>query len=259
MDRNCLNIGAQHLTWGHGIVRRTRLIASAIGLSSIALSGLAAGCTPPPPPPKLTFGITPQTTAGQAPHITYSSSGIPTGGRLLLQRTVGTHLAWATVKPLAANRVASTTAPGVPLGHYRYRVVSTNAKGVATASVIRYMNSYADLPLGTILGQSSNTWTILASSGSFLFTFVTAENIEFDHPSCRSMDLRVVYDAPQNAADGTVTVLQETADSVIVTTPTDTVVPVHVDMNGSAFAVRLTYQSLVNGTASCWTTNGSTS
>ena len=228
--------------------------ALAVGAALAIVSGVAAGCTPPPPTasPSISWHFTtPQATAGQGIRITYSSANVPLGGHLIMQRTNGPTSTWLAVAAVRILPNGTAVLPPAPMGHYAYRLVVTDLHLRTLTTSTRYINSFAVLPLATILGTTAST----NNFGGTLFTSVSAGNFQFNPTSCRSIDLSAIY-AGGSGKTGTVSVLQEAAAAVSVNIPYDTIRNLHANLTGGPFEVTSPFGMFVNGTASCWSASG---
>jgi len=103
--------------------------------------------------------------------ISFSTTNVPRGARIFLQREFGTAKVWKSVTSLHG-RSGAATAPGVPLGQYLYRVDIVVGRA-SSASSPKPLYAYGTVPFQTVcaafFGQcASQTEQV----GSTIFTYV---------------------------------------------------------------------------------------
>lgn len=233
-----------------------------------ASMGLAATATAAPAEPAgvthYRFGFkNDKVTANKNVKFHYSVSG-DTRGQLVLQRTFGTAQVFKTVQRLS--KTAHLGTAKVPeMGAYDYRVALIRHRRLHSASSAKPLFSYGTVQLGTLLRTGSRTVSI--GGHLYRYVWVNYDNgrrriIKRDKTSCRSLSLSMAlkdendYGTPR----GGISVIQETADPVSKNAVSSQVVQMGARLSGDAFTASGTADNYgylyVNGTASCYTTNG---
>ncbi|MDX6256307.1 MAG: hypothetical protein QOJ11_2641 [Frankiales bacterium] len=120
-------------------------------MTSFALvTGLAAPVTAATPKPKITFKMAASATAVRGLFTySYTDAYIPTGGKLALQRFMGTPKRWTTVKFLHGKSGHSAVRPSA-IGVYSFRLVVLDRHGKALVAVRRNSKAYANIPISGI-------------------------------------------------------------------------------------------------------------
>lgn len=252
-----------------------RRIALGIACLSVVISSGALGASPATaaaPRAGLVF-VHAFVDAGAPATARYSARGVPTGGKVLLQKAVGTAGVWQKVRRLPAGmgRSVSLTAPA--MGRHAYRIVIKSASGRVVAKAATSLYSFGSVALSAVLDSSESTTTL--NSGT-IFRYLWAgwagesahEEFKVDRTSCRSVTLSLASkQEPRstNMAPATETVVQEAADPTSVSIAPNTTASLTASLRpGTAWAVDTTVPTdyfgtnsvYGNGTASCYTPNG---
>lgn len=203
--------------------------------------------------------------AGAAPSLTWSTTGVPKGYSVRLQRQTGTAAAWRDVQTLPREGAGETVA--VQQGRYVFRVIVLAPTGQAVAGQVRDLKSYATVEFADVLGRQSKTVQINAQ----LFRYVgyhgsgTVPLLNLDSTSCRSFVVNAGKSAGSSNASmsrGGVEVVQETADKQSFTVGQNEIGQFSGSLSGDAVDFNLFDASgddsytYANGTLSCYTADG---
>jgi len=149
----------------------------------------------------------------------FTASGLPKGGgKLVLQRQMGTKNVWTTVAALSGASGPVNTA-GVPMGVQKFRVAYLRGHRKPVASRPSVVRSYGTVPLGDfadnesgVLTQPTSTFSYIGSYGSYGDPNVW---VTIKDNTCRSVHLDfAVKHLTSSQAAAVVSVLQESADPV---------------------------------------------
>lgn len=250
-------------------------------LVSVVISGLSLGVASSPasaaqPKSRLIFPEA-HVGAGDPVQARFVTKRVPKGGRVLLEKAVGTAGVWRKVQRLPNRAGASTTLTAPPMGRHAYRVAILDATRKVVAVGRATLFSYGPVELGTINGDSTGTVT-LANGTIYRYVWsvsagsVQREIIKIDRASCRSLAMSTAFDQQSqfatNVLPATVTVVQEAAEPTGVavapnaaSSTTVTLVP------GTAWALQVTVPKsggsifsgaavYGNGVAQCYTPTG---
>ena len=263
----------------------TALTASLIAGAYVAMPATAG----PKPTPTLTIPNN-HVTANKPFNVRYSSSHVPRGSTLFLQRQFGSAHVWKNVKRLAGTHGA-TSAPGVQMGEYGYRVAISKPHKASIYSRGRNVFVYGNIPFTTLCSARNVQWGNFdngcqsgsAQVGNYLFqaaaTFsaegsynASAPNVNLavaPSTSCRALHLDYGESNYDNQFAGgnmmiTQIVVQAHSDPVSVTFPGGTLQHTDVALDGGPFQItdESSYTGagslsvLVNGSLNCFTSNG---
>jgi hypothetical protein len=114
------------------------------------VTGLAAPVTAATPRPKITFKMAASATAVTGLfRYSYTDASMPTGGKLALQRFMGTPKHWTTVRIVHGKSGHGAVRPST-IGVYSFRLVVFDKHGKALVAVRRSSKAYADIPISGI-------------------------------------------------------------------------------------------------------------
>jgi len=88
-------------------------------------------------------------------HLTVSSAHLPRNTTLYLQRDFGTNHVFKNVEKVPHN--AGTTAPGVAMGAYKYRIVAIHGGSRIATSTVKRLWSYGPVTAGQLCNRSTDT------------------------------------------------------------------------------------------------------
>jgi hypothetical protein len=181
------------------------------------LTGVPAGHAATRPEVSFRFASSSVAATTEAPRVHYTVTGVPRGGRAVLQRKVGTAGVWRTVLRLGRHR-HHALAPAVGMGVWRYRVAIKNSSGHTLATKRRRLRSYAHLPLGDYVQPSLfGGGSIVVGDRTFPYLghawFEGGQQIHADSTPCRTLHLDLgVPTGGSNDWVWTATVYQESQD-----------------------------------------------
>lgn len=233
--------------------------------------------------PTANVTLPPEVTAGQGFSFPYTTSGIPRGGRIYIQRQEGTAHVWRNVVSLPIAHRGTGAAAALSMGRFKFRVVIfVSGRMVSSTSAI-VVSSYGTIPLGELLPSDA---AIAGPQGSVLvgsntFNFIdgtsfddTEELLSSNATSCRSLsiDIGAPANTPANIAafpgandwTWTATVYQQTADPVSATVGPGQTATLNANIvPGQSWDLSATFAGtnpnatspdgvLINGTASCY-------
>jgi hypothetical protein len=182
--------------------------------------------------PKPTVAWTPPRAVNAKAPIPFSWSARHLGRnyRLVIQRPVGTAHTWQTMMKLPTNS-GSAQLPGVPLGKYRYRLAALRGRHVL-AQQVAAIAVFGEVPFSVLLG---NAYTQVATTASYSFPYVVywegaygldGETIlSVQHNNCTFVHVAFLLGVGESYSgrltSGTITLVREARDPVIVTAPFD--------------------------------------
>jgi hypothetical protein len=165
-----------------------------------------------------------QVTAGATLVLNYSSQGLPMGSRLYFQKQVGTAAIWQNVAALHS-RAGIATAPGRPLGVYKYRVVVINRHRLLATSATVVVYSYGTVTLSTLCRTlntpcSSGTEPVGTTLLEYEegpnapgFTYPNfGETLKVERSTCRSGQVRFAFYKPPKTGQAYMKLLQARAE-----------------------------------------------
>ncbi|HVT64494.1 MAG TPA: hypothetical protein VHD81_05030 [Mycobacteriales bacterium] len=246
--------------------RRTRLLwgaalTASFGAALVVPAGVAAARTAA----SVTLSAAHhRIEVSQQPTFQYGTSGVPTSGKLLLQRQFGTAGVWkrvATTTPTSG----TVTAPKLPtLGKYRYRLVAETATGhVVATSKRNTIRVY-----GNVLLPGRNSPCDFAPGcdgtlqvGNTIFTYTDgigdpedmgdqgvypdyAQSLYFKQPgsSCRSLTVNFANDEQQPGTTVYLEFVQQSLDPVYASTQTGQIGEVTVALDGGPLNIDASYK-----------------
>ncbi len=182
------------------------------------------------------LGLPAQATAGEPTPFSWSASGIPHHGSLVVQRTVGTANRWRTILRLRALS-GSAKLPSLYLGRYRLRLAAFSSGGRLLGLQARKLVVFGKVPFSTLItgsvyapvgpGGHVGAGTLATATGTFSYVFEVgsfpeAIVVSKADSECRSVHMEIL--GPAGAGGGevsglTLTVVQEAADPVSVSAP----------------------------------------
>lgn len=200
---------------------------------------------------------------------------------LYLQRQFGTKHVWRNVEKLTV-RNGTNTAPGVPIGRYRYRVVAKRGTTTIAASRNANLYSYGSLSLYQLCERSAHTYfegscdtgTIQVGSSVFSYAYEADDGntgpdqyatVEAQKSSCRSLSLRYAvsnFDQTENDVSSMgLELTQASATAKQATSNTGIIASANFEISSSAWDLidwtNNGYGDVyLNGTASCYTSSG---
>jgi len=154
----------------------------------------------------------------------FTASGLPKGGggKVVLQRQMGTKNVWKTVAALSGAGGPVNTA-GVPMGVQKFRVAYLRGHRKPVASRTSVVRAYSTIPLGDFATNGTGVLTQPTSTFSYIGLESDSDGVPnvwktVTNNTCRSVHLDIaVSKVSQYAVAGTtavVSVLQESADPV---------------------------------------------
>ena len=204
-----------------------------------------------------------QVDQGATVRVVWSATGTPRGARLLLQRTTGTANRWMNVVYLRTLKGSTTTKAPIR-GTYSYRIVVLNAKRKVVASSAHVLRSYANVPLSTIMRDTTATVPINGT----LFRWVARYDypgpyrfLHLDATSCRSGTFQLAKDGAAGNV-GSLNIVQETADLQVGSVTAVGTASLNATLSGHAVDFTITDvagdggYTYVDGVLSCSTANG---
>ena len=254
------------------------LCLAVIGVSCLATAASASA------KPAVSFAFASNKVSAEHPiSISYSSSGLPTGSSLFLQRQEGTAHAWKDVEKL--NGAAGTeTAPGVPIGKYLYRIqVRQNTKAVAV-SPSKVLYAYGTVPLASLcnnpgviinagngcpfngstqIGGRVFPYVVLVTSneGSVYPSFYNL--IDFPATTCRSIafSFGMPVNGSQSGDTAYLETIEQTRDPQMAGAGFGVLKSLHAKLDGHPWFLENSASNgadeiAINGKASCYTPSG---
>jgi len=227
----------------------------------------------PPPPPGVTLALPRDADQGAALPFSYTSSNVPGGAQVVLQRRMGTAASWGTVQPLTATPTGSGSAPGLPLGQYAFRIAVLDGAGkVLAVQEAATVTVWGNVPLTVILGRSDGR-TVIANGHTF--NYIDAEYnkdqvINEQRTTCRLVHLDLARPDASGSSSGDpsspmiATVVQQTRDPVSTPVGNNSITALQAGVVPGqtwAFNVRPSNSSsswyvYYNGFANCYSTQG---
>ena len=215
--------------------------------------------------------------------VSYSSSGLPAGSSLYLQRQEGTARAWKDVEKLKGT-AGTETAPGVPAGKYVYRIQARQSMKVVAVSASKVLYSYGRVSLATLcnnpgviinagngcpyngsaqIGDHVFPYVILVTSneGSVYPNFYNL--IDFPATTCRSIAFS--FGMPANGSQSGDTAyletIEQTRDPQVASAGFGVLKTLHAKLDGHPWFLENSASNgadeiAINGTASCYTLSG---
>jgi hypothetical protein len=255
-------------------MRKLAFAAAALGVFSLVsfAASAAQAAVPASTHPTATFTFKhSKVDRNVKPVLTYSTSHLPTRSVIYLQRQFGTAHVWENVEKLKAAK-GTTTAPGVPMGKYGYRIRVLH-KGKAIAySHIRYLYSYAKVQISALCadyyGGSCGSQTV--QIGQTIFTYVMDNccstypsyqtDLQFNTTSCDALTVTFATQDTSSGARAYVEVIQSRSDPQYGSTPIATIGTFHAKLDGGPFYLESSETNgddvYENGSASCYTPSG---
>jgi hypothetical protein len=118
-------------------------------------SGHGAGKAAPKPKASFSFKHS-RISASAKPVVKYTSSHLPSGAKLELQRTFGTSKVWKDVAGLSG-RSGTKTVPAVQLGRYSYRIKVYRKGKTVVLSATKTLYSYGRVTLANLCNEPNDT------------------------------------------------------------------------------------------------------
>lgn len=212
--------------------------------------------------------------ASQSFTISFSTTNVPGGARILLQREFGTAKVWKSVERLHG-RSGSATAPAVPLGQYLYRVDIVVAK-TAASSPPKKLYAYGAVPFQTVCAAirgSCDTQT--EQIGTTIFTYVWSANadayprysqdISEKSTTCRTGTLQLAQPNSDGTNDAYLQIIQSASDPENGSTVAGTIGTFAITFDGGPWILNVASSNLnygdgdsvqINGTFDCYSTTG---
>jgi hypothetical protein len=172
-------------------VKRSTLSRLGAAVTGILLLSPLVACTPPAPP-KITaaFGqpVLPAPgagiLAGENADFTYRASGVPSGGRIFLQKASlsGATVRWSNVSQLNVKALGTGTIIRPPFGVSTYRLGIFDAHGKGLASAPLPLNVYKGFSYSDLTKRNEET---LNYGQGKTFNWVFQGTIDIDNTSCR--------------------------------------------------------------------------
>jgi hypothetical protein len=206
--------------------------ARTIGIVAFAAS-ISLGASPALGRPRVSLKVPVNQDAGKPVPISYTASGLRASDRLVLQRAQGTRHVWKTVVKLPRVGRSSAKLPSLVLGKYQVRIAALDIRKKLLASQQRRLRVFGKVPFSSLFGigqgvpfqgslSRSGTETTLTGTFSYVFqmgqTAGPSMAVDKDRNECRFVHFDIVPDR----ADGTVSLIQESADPVTATIPGQT-------------------------------------
>jgi hypothetical protein len=241
-------------------MRGRQLIA---GLAALVAFGVFASVAAARP--RVSVSLPGSTNAATSIPFSYSASGIGRGERVVLQRPEGTGHVWRTVLTLHSG-TRSATLPGLAIGRYQLRIATLAHFGHLLAQQPRRVMVFGNVAFASLFGIA-HTGVVTVPTGTFPYALhlydglvdYTAFSVGTANP-CRSVSLQYVpyIDPVASQNQGTGSIVQQSADPVTTTVPTDTVSMLNADLvPGQSWAFNVSQPDgglidwYINGTANC--------
>lgn len=256
------------------------LAATVLTLSTVAVASPAKATTQPRPGLTLK-AVHKRINAGNAPRFTYSTTHVPRGAYIVLQRQFGTGHVWKTVRT-ETSRSGDVTAPKLPqLGNYVYRLAVVKDRKYLAKTTNRHVYAYGRVSLMTLcnaaqelddecdgaqtvqVGSRIFTWTVWLQTSEWP---ETNQDMSMLATSCRSLSIQW---AGQYQTDGVTTyvqVVQQSSDEQHASVPNGSVGSATFQLDGGPFYLNASYtpdpdddndRVVATGSASCYTLSGS--
>lgn len=190
--------------------------------------------------PSIHLGLPTQATAGTPTPFSWSASGVPHHGSLVVQRTVGTANHWRTIAHLRTLG-GSGKLPPLSLGRYNLRLAAVSSDGRLLGLQARKLFVFGEVPFSTLItgsiyapvgpGGHVGAGTLATATGTFSYVFKVSSYpgaivVSKANSECRSV--HVEFLGPAGSGGGevtglTLTIVQEATDPVSVSAPLGTV------------------------------------
>lgn len=192
--------------------------------------------------PHVSLALPPTGNAGVATSFAYTTRGLSSSSRLVLQRQQGTARVWRTVASLAKARTGASSLPGLTLGIYRIRIAAIARRGKVVAEQPRTIEIFGEVPFTTLFALGYETHSAELSGANipgvyttpgrtFNYDFETFANenqsstvITVGNNTCRSVHIDFVpgltgsESAPYyQSSSATLSVIQQSLDPVVST------------------------------------------
>lgn len=242
----------------------TAIICAATVLSAVAPAHAAAK-------PRLTLDVPSQVNANVAFNAPWSTTKLPKGDHVVLQRQMGTGAVWHTVAKLQGSK-GTATVPGIPMGRFLVRILVLDKHNKGVVSLKRTVTSFGPVSLLAIFGDDSGSYTTATQVFSYEqrldgYADTTTGALTDGTNTCRSLSLAWMagpeYQDPDLTATGTLTVVQESQDPVSATADENTLSALKAGLvPGQGWSVNLGDNGdgplffYLSGMASCYTPTG---
>jgi hypothetical protein len=207
--------------------------------------------------------------------IHFSSSQLPGGSALYVQRQLGHKHTWTNVDRLSG---ASGTAlvPGVSLGVYEYRISAIRKARVIAASATKSLHSYGNLTLMTLcraLRAACHSGTEMIGATTFAFEdgldapgakYPDYETVlSANHTTCRNASIMFATYTPGRPGEAYLRLVQHESGEAepweASTSPTRAATT-NIEFNGGPWSLKSSSSdgdnNVMSGTFSCYTPNG---
>jgi hypothetical protein len=176
-----------------------RLVGSRLGAAAVAgllvLAPLAACTAPPPPkPPKVSWAFgklqfaapSAGITQGADAKFTYTASGVPKGGHIVLQKGTlsGGAIRWSKVSELQVSPVGSATIVQPPFGRNSFRLAVLDSKGKTLTSASHGLDVYRKFTFSQLTTRPEQTTTF---TNGVPFKYVFKAEIFLENTSCGAL------------------------------------------------------------------------
>jgi hypothetical protein len=191
------------------------------------VASIGVGVSPALARPRVSLKLPVNQDAGKPIPISYTAAGLRTTDRLVVQRALGTGHVWKTVVKLPRVGGSSAKLPSLALGRYQVRIAALDVRKKLLASQQRRLRVFGKVPFSSLFGigqgvpfqaSLSHSGTKTTPTGTFSYVFQMGQSagpsmaVDKDRNECRFIHFDVVPDR----ADGTVSLVQESADPVTV-------------------------------------------
>jgi len=204
-------------------------------------------------------------TANTRPQLTVRSHGYGKKIVFHLQRQMGTRHVYQNIATLHVKN-GLVTAPKVPMGKYRYRIVARKGKRVFAVSAARSLTSFGRVSFATLLGGGHPTRT--TTVGGHTFNYVEMPNLQsymyddtgtpvwqMTHSTCRALHLDVAVGTDGGDRTDALTLAQATRDPQRVDLPTGEISSANFTMvPGQSWSLAISgdYYMYLNGYGECF-------
>jgi hypothetical protein len=263
--------------------QRRVLVAIAAVLACLIGSAAPALAAPTKTHPSVTFKFkSARVNANAKPTVEYSSSHVPAGSILYLQRDFGTKHVFKNVKKLVGQS-GSVAVPGVAMGRYLYRLVAVRSKKDVAVSSTRSLFSYGKVTIAQLCRRSRKTDFRGADCGpgtdqvgSSVFNYAAQDQDGNDGPnqdaavqaqdsSCRAISITEAVSNDDAQEQGTtsqsVQLTQSAADALGATSPVGTIGAFSAHISSGSWDLEFYTDSGgntvdFNGSLQCWSASG---
>lgn len=118
--------------------------------AALACFLVAVGAPEASAAPKVALTLPSQATAGEAASVQFSTSGLPSNVRLVLQRRFGTAHVWKTVASLGRSRTGSSEIGSLPLGVYGVRIAALGRHNQVLAQHVSTLRVFGVVPFSRL-------------------------------------------------------------------------------------------------------------